>query len=804
MKHNLYRTTLTALLIATGFGQIVSAEQLKIQVIDRQTGAALSGATVVLCGQTLQTDKDGLANSDGTCDSLTISFVGYVSKTVAIPSVSGRVTVLLEQTELLLDDVLVTAQRSERSVDQTPRSAYRADSRRIESSGAQTAIESLRDLPGVASTDAGSFRVRPVVRGLYGSRLLLMVDGERLNDQREVSDFAGVSLSLIDVQKIEQIEVVSGAGSSLYGSDAMGGVINVITRPRSFSDQLKPTARYSARYSGSDAQANQQLSLGLSSNRWNFGADVARRATGRDFQPPDGWQTDLSSGVFRQSFYDSLATRSGKQFGGRGLVNSGAEALSYGGSIGFRSGEYARLELKGGRFEATNIGYPGVPNDSTPFFFRYPYHERTNGSLEFVHERPFAAMGQLKSKLYFQRVKKQFATDFLGSLRIPTGPGGPTIVPQVADNFTDVSKYGLNAQQQFMLGSSVKSMIGFDGYLEQISGRVREVTLLDFSFPGPPDMTETEERANVPTSDWKAAGLFARLEHPLSRFRFEYVLRGDYVSVETKSTSGYLDESSNLLPTDDDTYQSLSGSLSISRPISKGVSLFGSAATAYRIPNTVERFFYGDQEGRTIRPNPSLSPERSYSGEIGFKGVQPELSYSVVGFTSRYDRFIQLRQNSEGFWQYQNAEEATIYGFETFVEGALQNGLFSSLAVSWQHGDSKIDNQQQPLFVTPLSTSLSAGWRDRDRRSSFEMTARWVDAQTRIATTTALEDAATKSFVMVNLSAGYRLWNSVQTTVTVRNVFDKLYSEPYNARVPDNPIPEPGRSLVVSISSELF
>src|SRR5262249_43172151 len=77
---------------------------------------------------------------------------------------------------------------------------------------------------------------RPRLRGLASNRVLIVVDGDRLNNMRS-DPTSGVSPGIIDLTQIESAEVLSGAGSSLYGSDAMAGVVNFITtRPNAPED----------------------------------------------------------------------------------------------------------------------------------------------------------------------------------------------------------------------------------------------------------------------------------------------------------------------------------------------------------------------------------------------------------------------------------------------------------------------------------------------------------------------------------------------------------------------------------------
>ncbi|MFN2513940.1 MAG: TonB-dependent receptor plug domain-containing protein [Pyrinomonadaceae bacterium] len=83
----------------------------------------------------------------------------------------------------------------------------------------------FRDLPGVSTANEGPFQVRPRIRGLESNRVLVLVDGERLNNARISTANSGIEVGLMDVDQVERVEVARGSGSVLYGTDALAGTI---------------------------------------------------------------------------------------------------------------------------------------------------------------------------------------------------------------------------------------------------------------------------------------------------------------------------------------------------------------------------------------------------------------------------------------------------------------------------------------------------------------------------------------------------------------------------------------------------
>jgi vitamin B12 transporter len=166
-----------------------------------------------------------------------------------------------------LDEVVVTATRLPTIVADTP-GARVIDRRTIERRGAVFAADILGDVPGLSVVRSGAFggvaQVR--MRGAAPGKTLVLIDGVPVNDAAEVNgafDFSGLELS-----DIERIEVLSGPQSSLWGSDAIGGVIAFTTRDL---DGLALEAE-----AGSFDTIRGRLAAGVSTDRYGFGAWISR------------------------------------------------------------------------------------------------------------------------------------------------------------------------------------------------------------------------------------------------------------------------------------------------------------------------------------------------------------------------------------------------------------------------------------------------------------------------------------------------------------------------------------------------
>lgn len=135
---------------------------------------------------------------------------------------------------LAVDDdgetMVVTASSVEQNLKDAPASISVITQEDLQRKPVQNLKDVLKDVPGVQLTNEGDNRKGVSIRGLDSSYTLILVDGKRVNSRNAVFRHNDFDLNWIPVDSIERIEVVRGPMSSLYGSDALGGVVNIITK----------------------------------------------------------------------------------------------------------------------------------------------------------------------------------------------------------------------------------------------------------------------------------------------------------------------------------------------------------------------------------------------------------------------------------------------------------------------------------------------------------------------------------------------------------------------------------------------
>ncbi|MEZ4240288.1 MAG: TonB-dependent receptor [Myxococcota bacterium] len=137
------------------------------------------------------------------------------------------------------DEIVVTGTRTPRRLGEAPVAVTVIDRAAIEASGSRDLAALLEQQPGIA-VDRGLFGAALRLRGLEPVHTLVLVDGQRVVGRKDGT----LDLSRLPVDSIERVEIVEGAASALYGSDALGGVVNIVTRrARSPRPRSAPAAR---------------------------------------------------------------------------------------------------------------------------------------------------------------------------------------------------------------------------------------------------------------------------------------------------------------------------------------------------------------------------------------------------------------------------------------------------------------------------------------------------------------------------------------------------------------------------------
>ncbi|MEA2724589.1 MAG: iron complex outerrane recepter protein, partial [Gemmatimonadales bacterium] len=289
-----------------------AAHEVRGTVTDT-AGTPLSDARVVLVDlhRTTTTDSEGkffFPDVPAGMHQLSVSAIGFapVIEPVSVTDRDVAVPVRLRPSIVELQALQVTASPNATTLLDSPQpvSALSGDELRL--AQAPSLGETIERLPGVRSLSTGTGIGKPVIRGLTSNRVLVIADGQRLETQ-QWGDEHGPN---VDTDDAERVEVIRGPASVLYGSDALGGVVNVV--PRELPDAI---------------------------GRQGFVAGKVTTAYSTNNQQPDGTVAleGAEGGLgFRTSFTGRTSDDIGTPVGP--LFNSGNRSLGATGSVGYRGG----------------------------------------------------------------------------------------------------------------------------------------------------------------------------------------------------------------------------------------------------------------------------------------------------------------------------------------------------------------------------------------------------------------------------------------------------------------------------------
>jgi iron complex outermembrane receptor protein len=262
-----------------------------------------------------------------------------------------------------LDSVQVVSNRTIQNITQTGRNVQVLTSEDIEMLPVNTTDELLRYLPGVEIQSRGGFGVQSdmTLRGSTFNQVLVLVDGVRVNDPL-TGHFNGYVP--VPLAEIERVEVIKGTASSIYGADAVGGVINFITKTKLENKHLDVHATVKA---GENGFLSSNISLLGQAKKWRFSAGV---------------QSNKSDGeLLSNPNYGEVASAPE-------MYNTWFETQTYSGSIGRKLGDNWNVRLRSsydGRDFAAKYFYTASAYDEsvekTSVFFNNLKLNGTNGDF---------------------------------------------------------------------------------------------------------------------------------------------------------------------------------------------------------------------------------------------------------------------------------------------------------------------------------------------------------------------------------------------------------------------------------------
>ncbi len=365
---------------------VAGGDTLHGTVVDT-AGHPLAGATVNVpeLGLTLVTRVDGafqVADLPAGRYTLVIRHLGY-APTLATAAVPGPpLALVLRPSALHLGAVTVTATRSAISPLASPLPTAELVGEQLRRAHEVSLAHALDELPGVRTLSTGEQVGKPIIRGLTGPRVLVLDNGQRLEDY-SWSDEDGPSE---DARLAERVELIRGPASVLYGSDAIGGVINVIPREVPDGRGRAPFMRGAAELYGATNNTEVGTVLRAEGASGRFGwsvTGIGRRA--ENFHTPPGNDSTPTGDIYNTAYH---------------AINGEAEA----GLHGDRGSVTVRYTWYGGAFGL--LDGPPVPADNT----NGPLRRLSDNRLQLTSNNVLGGV-RLETKSQWQRHSLQEVSD---------------------------------------------------------------------------------------------------------------------------------------------------------------------------------------------------------------------------------------------------------------------------------------------------------------------------------------------------------------------------------------------------------
>ncbi len=532
--------------------------------------------------------------------------------------------------------VQVTATRVEKDLLDVPMAVSVVTEEEIKNSPARTIGELLQDIPGVQVQNAGSQGLKRVsIRGEDPKRVLVLIDGQKIAENKSMD---GAAL-MIDPAMVERIEVIKGPASVLYGSEAIGGVVNIITRK------------------GGTKPLQGEAALGFNGSTGGFDESLSV------YGNVDGLKYRLSGSNTRQG---ALQTPDGKAQHSGFNQWSGSAFLSYDLSDHFTAGgsfDQFYSEIESGDVESKN------------FFVKINPWKRQKVSLFAEAKNLTDFMPRLRVDGFWQNNKKNMHNHVEAS-------SGPMNV--LMDNFANNQneQFGGTLQADWMVGDNHYLITGYDINRDGLNAKTDTRTNVQTPF-GPVQSQSLYDHQGYMLTN----ALFAQMESRLPwDLTLTYGARQTWVhsQMDRASKTGTTGPGSG----------GVEGSSWNAKPVFNvglmwtglpDTSLRTSFAQGFRVPSLQDKYIISSMGGGTILPNPALKPETSNTWEVGGRYSTNGINFDTTAFYSEADDYIasQIVDQSTNTSRYVNVSKAKTYGVELAASYDLPAGFTPYVSATW-------------------------------------------------------------------------------------------------------------------------
>ncbi len=703
---------------------------------------------------------------------LAISSAIFSGDLVAEQASSGRI---VQQDDVLLsagnnvediEIIVVSATRTEKKLKDVSGSIAVIIAEDIEKQLVGDMSQLFKYDPSVQVTGAIGGAQNFVVRGMGGDRVLMIKDGMRMNEgygANGLNDIVG--RGFIETDTLKQVEVAKGAASSLYGSDALAGIVVFTTKDASDYLEEGQTFGGNVRIGGNSDGKQKNIGTTLALTTGNF--EHVLSVTAREGEEQQNYhKTKPELAIDSQSYF----------YKGKYNINA-QDYFTFNADYWLQqvNGKVANGLL--GHFR--NLDGYDITKESNN-------SERDNLSFQVrYHNETTTAFFDVLNMSLYSNSSKQKDIEY-GQIDIDANFGYPLI------ELRDMWKTSVYQQDTlgFLSNASIKinniHTLGYGLDVEKSTSLRTEVKL--YEVEGAPKNGYPKSLEKFPETEVFRAGVFINDEMTF--------MEGSLVITPGIRFDRYEMKPKNTVKENGDSYKAydesnVSFNIGALYKITDDLSLFAQYGQGFKVPAYDLAYIDHDNSlyGYKIVPaSDDLSPEKSDSFEIGLRGHAGDFIFNGAVFYSQYDDFLSTvligtesmvnpysgQQSDVLLYQYQNIDAVTIKGVEFGVNYLL--GDYTTIFINASYQDGKDDTTGEYIqSISPLSGNLGVSYDSDDWSTEFIV--RWAESMEKVNDGTT--DVA--GFAVVDWLVNYQLTNNVHINFMVNNVFDKEYVHYSNA-----------------------
>ena len=600
----------------------------------------------------------------------------------------------------------------------------------------------LSAAPGLSTVKpSGGYFQNPSIRGLGGRRVVILVDGRRIDTEKTM----GVTGYFVDLASVQRVEIVRGPGSVLYGSDAIGGVINIITVDPLSRDGV--SAGYRLTTDTNSGLLSNALRVGWSSERFALEITGRYREAG-DYETGDGERIETSG------------------------YSDGTVGLK----LAWRPSEHHVLRLNGDGFFGMNLGKAANElDDEKRRRILFPHDRHAMARLAYEGSGLSRLVEAVSIDAWFDLTDRLQRVRFWNDLEVQ-----PNHLTSVVEKQGDFRMLGGTGTVSLGPAEGNALTIGVDGSYKLMDQVQRSHAVIGGDVKAPIEVSLMDG-----TSMW-SVGAFAQDEHRFGRrWRLLAGLRWD--------GHGGRHEAEGEEPTTSFD-NAVSGNLGLLFHPTPSMALSLNLGRAFRAPTAKEKFLTIDSCKGRLRGSTDVVPEHSTNVDLGWKGVWGPLTYELYAFSVLIEDFISLAAADEvATYDYTNIGLAWLVGGETrlaldFPRLLGPVGLRIAGALSYVRGED-LETGDPLAQIPPLGVRSSVrfyGTQPPGLRSFYlEASLRCAAAQDRVSpagSVSADTEATTGAYLTADVGLGMRfaagsLGLSPGLFVRVENLADTGYRD---------------------------